>query len=63
MLAFVAMGELEPPETQSLQLRIGRLFFALSVVASGIYQLVTGRYVNLVPVNPARGVLPKTGTI
>jgi uncharacterized membrane protein len=40
-------------ETTSLQLRIGRLLFALSVVASGIYQLVTGRWVNLVPLNPA----------
>jgi uncharacterized membrane protein len=47
------MGELDSPETPPLQLRIGRLFFALSVVASGIYQLVTGRFVNLVPVNPA----------
>jgi uncharacterized membrane protein len=44
------MNELETP---SLELRIGRLLFALSVVASGIYQLVTGRFVNLVPVNPA----------
>jgi uncharacterized membrane protein len=44
------MNELEMP---SLELRIGRLLFALSVVASGIYQLVTGRFVNLVPVNPA----------
>jgi uncharacterized membrane protein len=50
MLAFVAMSELE---TSSPQLRIGRFLFALSVVLSGIYQLVTGRYVNLVPVNPA----------
>src|SRR5258706_5605597 len=48
------MGELDTLDTPSLQLRIGRLFFALSVVASGIYQLATGRYVNLVPVNPAR---------
>ncbi len=47
------MSELDSPETSSLQLRIGRLLFALSVVASGIYQLVTGRFVNLVPVNPA----------
>jgi uncharacterized membrane protein len=54
MLAFVAMGELDSPETPSLELRIGRLLFALSVVASGIYQLVTGRWVNLVPVDPAR---------
>jgi len=45
------MGELDSPETG--QLRIGRILFALSVVASGIYQLVTGRFVNLVPVNPA----------
>jgi uncharacterized membrane protein len=54
MLAFVAMGELDSPETPSLELRIGRLLFALSIVASGIYQLVTGRWVNLVPVNPAK---------
>jgi len=54
MLACVAMGELDSPETPSLLLTIGRLLFALSVVASGIYQLVTGRWVNLVPVNPAR---------
>lgn len=53
MLACAAMDALDSPETPSLQLRIGRLLFALSVVASGIYQLVTGRYVNLVPVNPA----------
>src|SRR5258706_11674872 len=53
MLACAAMDELDSLETPSLQLRIGRLLFALSVVASGIYQLVTGRYVNLVPVNPA----------
>ena len=54
MLACAAMSELDSPETPSLLLTIGRLLFALSVVASGIYQLVTGRYVNLVPVNPAR---------
>jgi len=48
------MGELNSPETPSLELKIGRILFALSVVASGIYQLLTGRYVNLVPVNPAR---------
>src|SRR5712691_12100750 len=53
MLAFVAMSEIGSPETPSLLLRIGRILFALSVVASGIYQLVTGRFVNLVPVNPA----------
>jgi len=35
-------------------LRLGRLLFALSVVLSGIYQLLTGRFVNLVPVNPSR---------
>ncbi len=46
MLAFVQVRELD-------QLWIGRLLFAFSVIASGIYQLVTGRYVNLVPVNPA----------
>jgi uncharacterized membrane protein len=54
MLLFVAMSELDSPETPSTQLRIGRLLFALSILLSGIYQLVTGRYVNLVPVNPAR---------
>lgn len=48
------MREFDSPETPPLQLRIGRLFFALSVVASGIYQLVTGHYVNLIPVNPAK---------
>ncbi len=53
MLACVAMGELDSSETPPLQLMIGRILFALSVVASGIYQLVTGRFVNLVPVNPA----------
>jgi uncharacterized membrane protein len=53
MLACAAMGEIESLETPSSWLKIGRLLFALSVVASGIYQLVTGRYVNLVPVNPA----------
>src|SRR5258708_3048384 len=54
VLVCAAMGELNSPETPSLELRIGRLLFALSVVASGIYQLLTGRYVNLVPANPAR---------
>jgi uncharacterized membrane protein len=54
MLACAAMSELDSPDTPSLLMRIGRLLFALSVVASGIYQLVTGRWVNLVPVNPAR---------
>ncbi|HXA18729.1 MAG TPA: hypothetical protein VN380_17170 [Thermoanaerobaculia bacterium] len=54
MLAFVAMGERDSLEMPSLLLRTGRLLFALSVVASGIYQLVTGLYVNLVPVNPVR---------
>lgn len=54
MLVCVAMSELNSPERASLQLRIGRLLFAMSVIASGIYQLVTGLYVNLVPVNPAR---------
>jgi uncharacterized membrane protein len=47
------MGELDSAETPSMQLKIGRILFALSVVASGVYQLVTGRFVNLVPVNPA----------
>ena len=54
MLACVAMGEHDSPDTPSLWLKIGRLLFALSVAASGIYQLLTGRWVNLVPVNPAR---------
>ena len=54
MLACVAMSELDSPETPSLLRRIGRLLFALSVVASGIYQLVTGRWVTRVPVNPTR---------
>src|SRR5258708_4826885 len=54
VLVCAAMGERNSPETPSLELRIGRLLFALSVVASGIYQLLTGRYVNLVPANPAR---------
>jgi uncharacterized membrane protein len=53
MLACAAVSKIDSLETPSLQLRIGRLLFALSVVASGIYQLVTGRFVNLVPVNPA----------
>lgn len=53
MLVCVAMSEINSPEPSSPQLKIGRLLFALSVVGSGIYQLVTGRYVNLVPVNPA----------
>jgi uncharacterized membrane protein len=47
------MSEPNFPETPSPLLTVGRLLFALSVVASGIYQLVTGRFVNLVPVNPA----------
>ena len=54
MLACVAMSGTDSPQTPSLQWRIGRLLFALSVVASGIYQLVTGRWVNLVPADPAR---------
>jgi len=41
-------------ERNSPELRIGRLLFALSVVASGIYQLVTGRWVNIVPADPTR---------
>jgi uncharacterized membrane protein len=45
------MSEIDSLELPML--RIGRLLFALSVVASGIYQLVTGRFVNLVPVDPA----------
>ena len=53
MLVCLAMSELDSLETASMQLRIGRILFALSIVASGIYQLVTGRFVNLVPVNPA----------
>jgi len=54
MLACVAMGELDSPDTPSVQMKIGRILFALSVVASGIYQLVTGRWMNLVPADPAR---------
>jgi uncharacterized membrane protein len=53
MLACAAMDERGSLQTPSMELRIGRILFALSVVASGIYQLVTGRFVNLVPVNPA----------
>jgi uncharacterized membrane protein len=48
------MGELDSPETPSMELRIGRLLFALSIVLSGIYQLVTSRWVNLVPAHPGR---------
>jgi len=44
------MDEIDSPR---MLLRLGRILFALSVVASGIYQLVTGCFVNLVPVNPA----------
>ena len=47
------MSKLDSPDTLPLQLRIGRLLFAFSVIASGIYQLVTGRWVNLIPANPA----------
>lgn len=47
------MGALDSSETSSLLLRIGRLLFAFCVVASGTYQLVTGHWVKLVPVNPA----------
>ena len=54
MLACVAMDDVGLPETPSLELRVGRLLFALSVVASGVYQLVMDRYVNLVPVHPGR---------
>ncbi len=46
------MRELASPDPPSRLLTTGRLFFAISVVASGIYQLVTGRWVNLVPVKP-----------
>lgn len=53
MLISVAMSTLNSPEPSSPLLKVGRLLFALSVIGSGIYQLVTGRYVNLVPVNPA----------
>jgi len=47
------MRDLHSPETPSMWMSIGRLLFAFSVVASGIYQLVTGRWINLVPANPA----------
>jgi len=52
------MAGLDSSITPSLQLRIGRLLFALAVIGSGIYQLVTARYVNLVPMPP--GQLPAT---
>jgi uncharacterized membrane protein len=48
------MSELDSPETPSPLLRFGRLLFALTVVGSGIFQLVTGRFVSLVPVHPGR---------
>lgn len=54
VLVCVGMSELDSPQTPSLQLRIGRILFALSVLISGIFQLVTGQYVSLVPVNPER---------
>jgi uncharacterized membrane protein len=54
MLACVGMGERIAPETPSLQGRIGRLFFALAVLGSGILQLVTGHFVRLLPVHPGR---------
>jgi uncharacterized membrane protein len=54
MLAFVEMGSLDSPETPSPQLRIGRILFALAILASGTLQLVTGRFVSLVPVHPGR---------
>lgn len=50
------MGELDSHETSSLRLRTGRIFFALAVLGSGTLQLVTGRFVNLLPVR--RGHLP-----
>jgi uncharacterized membrane protein len=54
MLACVGMGELNSLETPSLQVRIGRLFFALAVLGSGILQLVMGHFVRLLPVHPGR---------
>jgi len=54
MLACLAVGELDSLETPSLQLRVGRLFFALAILASGVLQLVTGHFVSLVPVHPGR---------
>jgi uncharacterized membrane protein len=47
------MRQFESPDTPSRLLTMGRFLFAFSVFASGIYQLVTGRLVNLVPVSPA----------
>jgi uncharacterized membrane protein len=52
------MSELDSPETPSPLLKFGRLLFALSVVASGLYQLVTGHFVNLVPLSPDRPPSP-----
>lgn len=54
MLAFVGMGELNPLETPSLLTRIGRIFFALAVLGSGILQLATGRFVRILPLHPGR---------
>jgi uncharacterized membrane protein len=36
---------------------LGRLFFALALVASGILQLATGEFVRLVPVSPGHSFL------
>lgn len=46
------MPNSQDPLATSRALTTGRFLFALSVVLSGIYQLATGRFVNLVPVRP-----------
>jgi uncharacterized membrane protein len=53
------MDELNPLEAPSLQVRVGRLFFALAVLASGILQLVTGHFVRLLPTPPGRSLPPE----
>jgi uncharacterized membrane protein len=58
MLVFRVMVALDSLETPSPMLKFGRLLFALSVVVSGLYQLVTGRWVNLVPLRPDRLAFP-----
>ena len=41
-------------ENTSWQVRLGRTFFALSVLASGILQLVTGHFVRILPAPPGQ---------
>ena len=48
------MGAHDSLVTPSRELKIGRLLFGLAVLACGVLQLLTGRFVNLVPVNPER---------